>query len=290
MVCGAPKDDETHLKDFVESTSLHGARYLAQRNIIRRLFWFAALCVAFGFCGSQVSKTVFAFMAKPFSTTLTVERNESEIKYFPAVTICNLNMISIKQYIKTLRSWGEEPNATNEHLTYDIMSFMALMTYRGDQDKSLELAKQRLYEANPHYLKRGSLFGDVLEGFSHTIDGMLSFDWLGACKWRGQKCTAKNFTALPNLRMGHCYTFNSGDKNHPMLENPQIPGPTQGLRLKLNVEEEDHVTNFNSPMAGFKVLIHDQNTYPIVEEIGFAIQPGTHTFASISVTKVNPVY
>ncbi|KAK3704748.1 hypothetical protein QZH41_009755 [Actinostola sp. cb2023] len=39
-------------------------------------------------------------------------------------------------------------------------------------------------------------------------------------------------------------------------------------------------------MAGFKVLIHDQDEFPLMEEFGFAVQPGTHTFAAVSVTKI----
>lgn len=281
------KDEKSHIKDFFSDTSLHGARYLVEKGFLRRLIWLIAIGAAFGVCGLQVSKTIVAYMAKPFSTTLTIERNQTEMKYFPAVTICNMNRVSMKQYVIMSKLMGlSEPNASNEQLREEIMTMVTLMTYSKNDSEAINAAKKDLY-SQEIFRKRDETFGYVLKGFSHSIEGMLSFSWLEPCKWKGQKCTSQNFSSIMNLQMGRCYTFNSGLEGHPLLENSQIPGPLQGLRLKLNVEEEDHVTDFGAPMAGFKILIHNQKDYPLIAEFGFAVQPGTHTFAAVSVTKVN---
>ncbi|EDO30893.1 predicted protein, partial [Nematostella vectensis] len=83
---------------------------------------------------------------------------------------------------------------------------------------------------------------------------------------------------------GLCHTFNSGKKEENALKVESL-GPSNGLRLRLNVQQEDHVSNFYWLPAGFKVLVHDRKEYPIMEQTGFALQPGTHTFCSTKLKK-----
>ena len=66
-----------------------------------------------------------------------------------------------------------------------------------------------------------------------------------------------------------------------------IPGSLNGLRLRLNVESDDHVSNLFMPMSGFKISIQHQNDYPLVEEFGFGLQPGTHTYVAVRQKKVS---
>ena len=58
-----------------------------------------------------------------------------------------------------------------------------------------------------------------------------------------------------------------------------------GLRLVLNVEQYEYY-GLATKRAGLKVLIHDQETPPMVEQLGFSVGPGTSTFAAISKTVV----
>ena len=38
--------------------------------------------------------------------------------------------------------------------------------------------------------------------------------------------------------------------------------------------------------AGLKILIHHHETPPMVEELGFAVEPGTSTFVAVGKEKV----
>ena len=125
-----------------------------------------------------------------------------------------------------------------------------------------------------------SSFVKMLRNYSHTIDGMLSLYWLNPCRWQTNACTAADFTPLLNYKMGHCFTFNSGNQGQPLLKS-SLPGPTNGLRLTLNVEEWDHISSSYSLQSGFKVLIHSLNEYPLMEEFGFVVQSGTHTHVAV---------
>ncbi len=63
-------------------------------------------------------------------------------------------------------------------------------------------------------------------------------------------------------------------------------GSKFGLNLVLDVQQYEY-TSFLADQAGFMVLIHDQETPPMVEELGFSVGPGTSTFAAFTKQKVN---
>ncbi|KXJ24291.1 Acid-sensing ion channel 1 [Exaiptasia diaphana] len=273
-----------YVQQFCCETSLHGVRFLFDRKGVVRLLWFLALGTAFAFCGYQIYWTFHDFFQRPFSTTIITKRPR-EIS-FPAVTICNLNHVSKKEYAKATRAY--EVNKTDEQLERDIQLTMASMQRRGNQSdlsSNDELSMFKLLNASENYHRRGNRLLNTLKQYSHKIEGMLSFDWIEPCVWRGVKCSPANFSSFVTLRMGQCFTFNSGEKGHERLKS-YIPGPTNGLRLRLNVEEEDHVSDSTSNIAGFKVSIQHQDEYPGVDEFGFALQPGTHTFAAIRAFKM----
>ncbi|XP_031550129.1 acid-sensing ion channel 1A-like isoform X2 [Actinia tenebrosa] len=235
---------------------------------------------AIGVCGKQVYDTLHAFYGRPFSTTLT--RQRASVMDFPAVTLCNMNMISKKQYSTAAKEWqlpGSQ-NQTKEQLREEIQAMLSIFSHREFKAEYLQKFRIKVF-SNPLFEERGPNFKEFLKGLSHGIEGILSLDWLSPCTWRGKTCSPLNFTSFVNLKMGQCYTFNSGKKGQPKLKSV-VSGPTNGLRLKLNLEEEDHVSNDYVLESGFKVLVHDQNEYPMIEGAeGFALQPGTHTFAAL---------
>jgi hypothetical protein len=183
-----------------------------------------------------------------------------------------MNMISKKQYAITAKKWGiSRQNQSDSELREEIQVLMSMFSYNEYKGVNMEKTMQRL-SSLPFFNERGPIWKESLAGFSHSIDGMLSLDMLGPCTWRGKPCTSLNFTAFVNLQMGQCFTFNSGQQGHQRLRSI-VAGPSNGLSLKLNLEEADHVSNAYSLDAGFKVLLHDQNEYPLIEEFGFALQP-----------------
>ena len=88
------------------------------------------------------------------------------------------------------------------------------------------------------------------------------------------------------LQRGLCYTFNSGKPgNH--LRYKSNAGRNQGLLLQLNAEPEQYYGPFNlREGTGFRVLIHDQNDWPDVENYGIDISPGFSTTIRIQRYKV----
>ena len=52
------------------------------------------------------------------------------------------------------------------------------------------------------------------------------------------------------------------------------------LRLSLSVQQDQYYGSLRDS-SGFKVMVHDQEEPPLINELGFAIQPGTHTFCGL---------
>ena len=92
------------------------------------------------------------------------------------------------------------------------------------------------------------------------------------------RCGPENFTAVIT-EFGLCYTFNSGKLGHRVLKVNRA-GVDFALRLQLNVQQDQYYGSLRDS-AGFKVMIHDQDEPAMINELGFAIQPGTHTFCSL---------
>ena len=62
-------------------------------------------------------------------------------------------------------------------------------------------------------------------------------------------------------------------------------GSNFGLHLILNVQQQEYF-GLQSYLAGLRILIHHQQTLPLVSQLGFAVGPGTSTFAAIRKQRV----
>ena len=58
-----------------------------------------------------------------------------------------------------------------------------------------------------------------------------------------------------------------------------------GLQLTLHVHQEEYY-GVMAFLAGLKILVHHQDTIPMVSQLGFAVAPGSSTFAAIRKQRV----
>ena len=86
------------------------------------------------------------------------------------------------------------------------------------------------------------------------------------------------------IRSNNVYCLLPGNDGREILKVKNA-GSKFGLNLVLDVQQHEH-KSYLADQAGFKVLIHDQETPPMVEELGFSFGPGTTTFAAIRKKKV----
>ena len=272
-------------KAFLDCTSLHGARFLYDSTVFRRIIWTVILFTSLSYCIYQVFVSISAFYRRPFVTTVVVSKGTETNKFlgFPAVSLCNLNAFNtrrfrdlynessngpfIERYIKDISLMATK---SQEILTEEFKSRNSGLFYR------FQTAKQTL---------------DVKGITSHQIAEMLlpSKSQFHSCSLNGIPCTGKNFTYHISSAYGQCYTFNSAESDKPII-SATLAGQSSGLKLRLNIERDSYIGTLLNPFVGISVLIHDQKNFPFMEEFGMAIQPGISTLCAIKRKEVRKIY
>ena len=281
------KDDSQRkpetFRSFVEDTSMHGARFLFGNNIFRRGFWTVLLVLSSGYCIFQIYASVQFYYQRPFNIKITkiMPKRETSLP-FPAVTLCNLNLFNLRRY----RRYQIGKNLTTETIEGKRYAIAKLLA-RSEDVFNNETKKEHLELFWRFYGEVPEVF--FLNLFSHEIEEMLLPRTIfNSCLYDETACGPENFTQFISSTYGRCYTFNSGKDGHPVL-NATMAGQLNGLRLLLNIEIESYLENPLNPFAGLTVLIHDQNTFPFMEQFGFVVQPGVRTLCSIKRKKVRPL-
>ena len=268
------------LRSFTQDTTLHGARFLFAENIFRRFLWTVAVIACFGHCCYQVFICVSEFNKRPFNTKITTRTSIDNGVIYPAVTLCNLNSLNTRRYVQMLSM--HENRSIIEKKLKDIS-----LLSRG----SKEISSQDFKNRNPGLFLRDSAADTTkqLQGlFSHQIEEMFlpGSPHFESCSFNGERCDVRNFSSYQSFLFGNCYTFNSAEDGNPQLK-ATMAGQYNGLKLRLNIERKAYLKNTLNPFVGLVILIHDQKTFPIVEEFGIKVQPGVSTLCAIKRRKVN---
>nr|XP_060642414.1 amiloride-sensitive sodium channel subunit gamma [Anolis sagrei ordinatus] len=95
-----------------------------------------------------------------------------------------------------------------------------------------------------------------------------------SCSFDGVSCDARNFTTFHHPLHGNCYTFNSGQDG--VILKTSTAGSENGLQVVLHIDEADY-NPYLVTSTGAKVVIHGQDEYPFIEDIGTEIETGTAT-------------
>lgn len=112
------------LSEFTENTSLHGVRFLSQQSHVQKLFWLCCILAAAAYCVVQLTESVQFFLKRPYATVITT--NQKQDIEFPAVTICNLNLINTRKYAEEVRK--RFPNITALEIQSDLFYLSAFFT------------------------------------------------------------------------------------------------------------------------------------------------------------------
>lgn len=272
------------LSSFTESTTLHGVRFMFTGNIFRRLLWTLALISCLGFCSYQVYSSLGTFYDRPFNTKITTKTagNEIEELNFPAVTICNVNYIN-RRLVKYLLN---RANFTKEEIELKLAVYAEIMA--GSRDVFTDTETEKRHPELFHHIHGGKNVQkqNYLEIFGHRIEDMLlPSSVFNSCIINDMTCGSRNFTAFTTSMHNQCHTFNPGHEDSPIIL-ATAAGHLNGLRLLLNVEKDSYLDNAASPIVGLRVLVHDQHTFPMMEQFSFAVRPGVRTLCSIKRKKV----
>ena len=245
--------DRSRFNKYIQSTTTHGVVYIfIGKSKIRRLFWLVIVLTAGIGCLFNVSNRIIFLASGPTSTTVSFIETDSVD--FPAVTLCNLNLIR-KSYLESV-SPGLAELIRN--------AFYAQGSY--------QLCKNAFEQLEPNSVFVNESFPDLLWKGRHTAEETIS-----TCRFKGQECNWTDF--MPVLTpSGVCYTFNSG-KLAPIVKTNGT-GIRFALSLIVNIQQHEYNAALNQD-AGIKISVHPQNEPPQSDELGIAIPPGKNAFIGL---------
>lgn len=250
--------DSKRFNKYIKSTTTHGVVYVfVGKSKIRRLFWSLIVLTAAIGCLYNVANRVIFLAKHPTSTTVGVVQPQAVD--FPAVTLCNLNLIK-KSYL--------------DGISTRLGEFVRKAFYAQGTDLECRRAME-LFEN--HTLPWNQSFSELLWYGRHTAD-----ETILSCKFMGQECNSSDF--LPNFTpSGICYTFNGG-RGVPVLKANGM-GTRFALTLIVNVLQNE----YNAALyhdAGIKIAVHPQTVPPQPDELGIAVSPGKNAFISVRQTNI----
>lgn len=226
----------------------------AEFNLIKIIWMFFILgCMIF--CLQLIISSIITYFN--YGVYISIKYKKDSLNEFPAVTFCNLNPYFRKNSQKFL----------DQILADNSLSYTNDFRTINQTSPSLinSLIKSRL-SSLPNELKRAY-------GFN------LSFMLL-TCYFNDIKCNETDFIWRYDNDYTSCYTFNSGF-NEIGLEVPRKKisetGSDRSLRLELFLGIDD--TNNTKFMAnsGLRVLVHNQNRFPMLSSEGVDISTGFQT-------------
>ena len=162
---GAEKIDQDTpqqlMKNFSSYTTLHGFHFLAQpRSVVRRITWLLLMLVCFAVLGVQLRENYLKL--KRYESVATTSLEHSKEVRFPAVTICNQNMLRRNSI-----------NGTEAQFYLDGLDTLKLR-----RPSTLNFAHTASFDIEKVVRKAG-----------HNLSEMIK-----TCSWKTQKCGPENFT------------------------------------------------------------------------------------------------
>ncbi|ELK37854.1 Amiloride-sensitive sodium channel subunit gamma [Myotis davidii] len=104
---------------------------------------------------------------------------------------------------------------------------------------------------------------------------------LVTCFFDGVSCDARNFTLFHHPMYGNCYTFNNKENE---THSTSMGGSEYGLQVILYINEEEY-NPFLVSSTGAKVIVHRQDEYPFIEDVGTEIETAMATSIGMHLTE-----
>uniref|UniRef100_A0A914XNU7 Uncharacterized protein n=1 Tax=Plectus sambesii TaxID=2011161 RepID=A0A914XNU7_9BILA len=109
------------------------------------------------------------------------------------------------------------------------------------------------------------------------------YEFIEDCSFGTRKCNIdSDFVPILNSVYGQCFTFNHIDANMTDMTVSRA-GPAFGLRLRLNIKQEDYL--YSTDTAGARITVHNKGEHPFPETIGYSAKVGTRTSVGITVVE-----
>jgi hypothetical protein len=254
-------NDNKFISKWLDATTVHGIVHVFKgKSLIRKLIWAVIFLAAASVCLYNVTERIRFFASDPTSTAISV--TVQNIIPFPAVTLCNLNLIN--------REFSEHTNLTNLlNLIYNPL-FLYLTNPQFYYQEVNETCNQLLNDV-PDYARNLNLSQLYSTDFATLEYSPL----IRSCIFSDRDCTNDFIPVVTTL--GLCYSFNT---NGTIFYSNGI-GTRSGLTMLLDINQMYNYAASYGGIAGVKIAIHERGTIPEPDETGIAVGPGNHAYIGL---------
>lgn len=224
---------------FLQSTSLHGVRYItAENSKCQRVVWLCLLIAVSCYGIYNLTDTLIRYYKyDSYFSSKNVLQTQLRL---PAITICNMNNL----------------NLTKMNDKFPILANATLSNFQ--QSPTLRAQLEQI------------LLKDVTDETQLTLEETFVYCLGGYLK--ALKC--ENYTEKLYTDTGICTTFNGQQTQVPLTA--AAPGRQQGFALILDVNaRQESMSAFRGD--GFLISVHHHDEYPNLDQNSFLLQPGTVT-------------
>ncbi|XP_049602943.1 acid-sensing ion channel 1C isoform X2 [Syngnathus scovelli] len=261
--------------NFVTRTKVHGLKFMfsPHKSKLQRGAWVVAFLVSVALLLTWSRNRVLYLMSYPAVTKIYMVWAHS--MSFPAVTFCNKNVFRTSGLTRDdLYHSGYWMDLL--YANHTVVERSLAILKESHKQGLLSLLDFSSYARLPRYQRVNTT--EMMARLGHRLEDMLL-----QCRFRGETCTAKNFSTI-YTRYGKCYTFNSGLDGNPLLTTLK-GGTGNGLEIMLDIQQDEYLpvwgeTDETSYEAGIKVQLHAQSEPPFLHQLGFGVAPGFQTFVS----------
>ncbi|XP_034472548.1 pickpocket protein 11 [Drosophila innubila] len=250
------------LRNYCQTTSLHGFSYITRQDISRneRCFWLFVVLAAIVASISLVLVSLYANRETPTVTVIESSHFPTWNIPFPAVTICNFNKISKAKALSMLKNMQLPPNVTSQHLQ-QLFNLTLLPVGNTISNNSLQI-----------YDKILNLNNITLTELSNQLSPDC-LEMISRCIWKGINTRCESLFQRIITLEGICCSFNyfgALTNNFPKKIAYQVPkrpyrvtgcGYPTGLSVLLDPMVSDYYGTFFSGF-GFRLLIHNAHNFP----------------------------
>ncbi|CAC5402983.1 ASIC4 [Mytilus coruscus] len=249
---------QTLWKEFRETTTMHGLRH-ARKESKYQLRWVIWIFALIGM-GSLLIYTVYTlyvyYRTNPTLTNINIKFVKA--MHYPAITICNMSP-----------------------LKRSSINASAVMTTHLLHSSRLGVVLPHLNYSSPAFAELNDpVPEDWLNKSSFYLEDMFHY-----CVNERHLVPCKDILIPKITQWGKCFTFNNYQKVATNgIVKGSMTGSTTALTFYIDVKQDEYVFNTNLA-AGVKIVLHDPEEEPDVNNKGFILSPGMSTYVSMKMTK-----
>ncbi|GLV32754.1 hypothetical protein CBL_00539 [Carabus blaptoides fortunei] len=247
------------------------------------VFWITVQCLCFALCLWLMAIHWFRYQSRPTVTTIKSTAYPISDIPFPAVTVCNSNLVykkNIDVYVDILKNKGVNETLIEKYFN-QLNYLIQLDTSNGNDNLSDFAEVQQIFnDLNISTSK-------MMRHLAHPCNEMVTY-----CTWAGVKYNCSDLFKTVKSGLGFCCSFNYHNAltntNEPLPEfnKPVVAngaGMTHGLGILVNIDADQYVSSV-LPFDAVFILVHPNWDYADLSAFSIAVQPGDFALMQLTPT------